>query len=256
MRRCSGCGLEKPLESGFHRSQTGRDGRSSRCKDCQKAATYRYRHAHREAYAAYQQAYAARYYAEHREQIRQAQAAYRLANLDRINAINRAYARAHALKIRQRQVAWYTANRSRLLAANKLRYRANRARYMEQQRRWLLTPAGALSARIAKRAWALRHPEHTAIKNARRYARIRGAAVLERIDRLAIAARDGWTCHICGRGIPKDLPPLHPESLSLDHLIPLAHGGDHSAANVASAHRVCNIRRGAGRIAAQLRLLD
>jgi 5-methylcytosine-specific restriction endonuclease McrA len=42
---------------------------------------------------------------------------------------------------------------------------------------------------------------------------------------------------------------------SMDHLVPLSKGGDHSWANVALAHRSCNSKRGAGRLSAQLRLV-
>lgn len=255
MKRCSICGVEKPLETGFHRASTNRDGRQGRCKDCQKAATYRYREQHRDEYAAYQHDYIRRYYAENKEQIRQQHAAYRETHRDEKREADREYAQQHADQIRQRKAVWYGANRPRLLAKNQARYQANRTEHMARQRRWVLTQAGASSARRAKRAYERRHPEQNAIRNARRYARVRGATVLERIDRLAIAERDGWICHICKQPIPKDRPPLHPESLTLDHLVPLAHGGNHSTANVAAAHRRCNIRRGPGRIAAQLRLL-
>lgn len=41
---------------------------------------------------------------------------------------------------------------------------------------------------------------------------------------------------------------------TMDHLVPLSKGGDHSWENVALAHRSCNSKRGAGRLPAQLRL--
>jgi 5-methylcytosine-specific restriction endonuclease McrA len=43
--------------------------------------------------------------------------------------------------------------------------------------------------------------------------------------------------------------------MTLDHLIPLSKGGNHTSDNLALAHGRCNSRRGAGRIPAQLRLL-
>lgn len=255
LRRCSTCGIEKPLETGFYRSKSGPEGRERRCKQCQNAAAYRYRAKHREAYTAYQSAYFTRYYRENRTRLRAKQAAYRLVNLDRIRAVNRTYVRNNAERIKDRKAVWYAANRPRLLGARKVIYRANRERYAVRQRLWLLTPAGMASARRAKRAYERRHPEHNAIRNARRYARIKGAPVVERIDPLTVAERDGWTCHICRVAIIPGLPKHHPESLTLDHLVPLVHGGAHSYANVAAAHRRCNSRRGPGRIAAQLRLL-
>lgn len=62
-----------------------------------------------------------------------------------------------------------------------------------------------------------------------------------------VAIRDGWRCHICGRKVRRD-------EASIDHLVPLSHGGEHSLLNVALAHVRCNgIRSDRGQ--AQLRLL-
>jgi hypothetical protein len=81
-----------------------------------------------------------------------------------------------------------------------------------------------------------------------RKARINGASIIEKIDRNAIYERDGGICHICHRKVSK-------KTFTLDHLVPVVHHGDHTAINIAIAHRGCNSRRGAGRIPAQLRLL-
>jgi hypothetical protein len=37
-KKCSRCGEEKSLESGFHRLATSRDGRQSACRECQSIA--------------------------------------------------------------------------------------------------------------------------------------------------------------------------------------------------------------------------
>jgi len=66
-----------------------------------------------------------------------------------------------------------------------------------------------------------------------------------RVSRARIAERDGWTCHLCGERVLKVKAP-HPLSPSLDHVVPLAHGGAHEPGNVALAHLRCNVLRGAG----------
>lgn len=72
------------------------------------------------------------------------------------------------------------------------------------------------------------------------------AANRDQIPLAAIAKRDGWRCHICHRKVSK-------ATWSLDHLVPLVHGGTHTLDNVALAHHQCNSLRGAhGQ--AQLRL--
>ncbi|USC18124.1 HNH endonuclease [Rhodococcus sp. 11-3] len=54
-------------------------------------------------------------------------------------------------------------------------------------------------------------------------------------------------CGICGGPIDLSLPAGHKESWTLDHIIPLAQGGDpESPYNVRPAHMRCNSARGAG----------
>lgn len=82
-------------------------------------------------------------------------------------------------------------------------------------------------------------------RDARRKAKDRAASAARyagakqaRFDPRTIFARDGWRCHICGE-------LADTTTATLDHIIPVAHGGPHDPANVATAHGVCNSRRGA-----------
>jgi hypothetical protein len=72
---------------------------------------------------------------------------------------------------------------------------------------------------------------------------LRGAWV-EPVDREVVAARDGWRCCICGGRVTRD-------TWSLDHIVPLSQGGEHSYRNVALAHVRCNSRRHTGRLPSQ-----
>lgn len=87
--------------------------------------------------------------------------------------------------------------------------------------------------------WKRKNPDKAQALNHRYRARKREAWV-EDISRDAILERDNWTCHLCGHGIPKDLPWPHQLYPSLDHVIPLNQGGKHEAANVKAAHYICN----------------
>lgn len=70
----------------------------------------------------------------------------------------------------------------------------------------------------------------------------------ETIDPIAIMERDGWCCHICGGQAPRELRgTFHADAPEMDHIVPLAQGGDHVASNVACAYRRCNIEKGDGR---------
>lgn len=58
-----------------------------------------------------------------------------------------------------------------------------------------------------------------------------------------IAERDRSSCGICGGVV--DMGLRHPDRLSpsIDHVVPIARGGDDTVANVQLAHLICNIRK-------------
>lgn len=89
-------------------------------------------------------------------------------------------------------------------------------------------------------AWRAANPE-TAKRiqrnaQARRRARLRGVAN-EHIDYLELFERDGGRCGICHLKVTLD-------DGSIDHVIPLSHGGDHTYTNVQLAHKSCNYAKG------------
>lgn len=92
-----------------------------------------------------------------------------------------------------------------------------------------------------------RRPEQRKRGKRRRRALKRGVAT-EPYTLAEIAERDGWRCHICRGAVPKRLlgrGGYHPKGPSIDHLVPLAMGGDDVRANVALAHHRCNSLKGA-----------
>jgi len=137
------------------------------------------------------------------------------------------------------------------------------------------TRAGTLycSAACKARAYKRRHPEIVAAEtrryrerygnppysearraaDARRRALKRSARV-EAFTRQDIADRDGWLCGLCCSAIDPGLEWPHPMSPSVDHVVPLALGGEHSMANTQLAHLTCNTRKGVKASGEQLRL--
>lgn len=85
--------------------------------------------------------------------------------------------------------------------------------------------------------------KHNAISQrgtvARRRAAKRGVRA-ERFDPREIFERDAWTCGICGDPVDAGLAWPDPGSVSLDHIVPLAMGGEHTRANTQCAHLYCN----------------
>jgi 5-methylcytosine-specific restriction endonuclease McrA len=102
------------------------------------------------------------------------------------------------------------------------------------------------SREVCKR-WRAKNPEASRRLARERHARLKGAPNIEKIDRAYVFAREGGRCHICGKKIQNDI--------TLDHLVPLSKGGDHTHANLRIAHRACNSSRGDGRLPAQLLLI-
>lgn len=88
------------------------------------------------------------------------------------------------------------------------------------------------------------YTDATAAAYHRRRALKRGATV-ENFTPVEIYDRDNWTCGLCSEPVDRNRKWPDPLSVSLDHIVPLALGGDHSRANTQCAHLSCNVRKGA-----------
>lgn len=63
------------------------------------------------------------------------------------------------------------------------------------------------------------------------------------VSRAAIADRDGWRCGICGGKVARGKKYPDPMCASIDHIIPLSHGGGNGAENLRLTHLRCNVTR-------------
>ena len=77
----------------------------------------------------------------------------------------------------------------------------------------------------------------------RRKARKR-AAFVDDVKWSEVMERGGWACHLCGGKIPKARKWPDPLFGTVDHVLPLAKGGEHSYANCKPAHLSCNCSKG------------
>lgn len=89
--------------------------------------------------------------------------------------------------------------------------------------------------------------------SARRQAKKRNAFI-ENVSTKKLAKMQNWDCHLCGGKISKTAKWPHPDSLSLDHLIPLSLGGEHSYYNCVAAHLRCNFLKSNNAVNEQLKL--
>ncbi len=100
-----------------------------------------------------------------------------------------------------------------------------------------------------------RNPETRQRNSAERRARKRGARVGAPFTRQYIGERDSWQCALCGAPIDPALKWPDPMSQSLEHIVPLALGGEHSKENCTIAHLSCNSRGGTRHAQARARML-
>ena len=125
------------------------------------------------------------------------------------------------------------------------RYReANRETLRERHRRYYEENREAVRER--NRQYDKANPDKVRTHSHTRRARKCGAFV-ETVVARQVYERDNWVCHICGRVIPDAANHQYPRpnSPSLDHVVALANGGEHSYANCKAAHLRCNIKKGA-----------
>lgn len=82
----------------------------------------------------------------------------------------------------------------------------------------------------------------------RRYMHERRARLLgnasEPFDPREVYDRDGWICGICDGAVDPALAFPASGSVSLDHVVPVSHGGPHTRENTRCSHLGCNSKRG------------
>lgn len=102
--------------------------------------------------------------------------------------------------------------------------------------------AALARSRKLSRAKQIASGERAAARKARKL-RIRGVSV-EVVNPLKVLDRDGWFCQLCGAKTPKRLRGSYDDRApEVDHIIPIAQGGDHSYSNTQCACRKCNLSK-------------
>jgi hypothetical protein len=134
----------------------------------------------------------------------------------------KAYKVAHRDRLREQRQEYNEAHR----AENDARWKAWRDANPERRR--------AINAR-ARRKFEQTHRDQILNKNSKRRARVLAVRV-EHVDRLVVYRRDHGRCGLCGRFVAR-------AAFEVDHIRPLAKGGEHSYANVQVSHPLCNRRK-------------
>ena len=154
----------------------------------------------------------------------------------------REYRASIADKEKSRGKAYYAAHREERLAYYKANYDPRRKAIVGRAYR----EATADHQRTRHAEYSKTHKDQGQEKAHRRRARLVGQFV-ENVNVGKLATRDRWICGICGGKVAKG-------SESIDHIVPISQGGEHSYRNTQLAHIRCNKARGA-RGPSQIRLL-
>ncbi len=108
-------------------------------------------------------------------------------------------------------------------------------------------PRGKLPNYCSKRC------ENRAAEHRRRARKLK--AFIEVVSVKKLARWQNWKCHLCGGLIDKNAKVPDNNALTLEHLIPLSKGGEHSYRNCVAAHFYCNSKKSDRAIGEQLKLL-
>lgn len=239
MKTCARCKTPKPFAQ-FNRNRCNKDGYSSCCKTCRKRVTRTD-------------------YVKNREKRKESSRKYRIKNKEKVKIQKQIYQKKYSEQIKERMRRWRTLNHEHRILYRKT-YNLEHAEQVKAYEK-IYRQSKSFETRERMKKW--RHKNRVRLKHyAKSYQKTHAAeiairqylrrakfktTIVEKINPLDIAERDGWRCHLCNRIVSRS-------TLSLDHLIPIVYGGPHIAENVALAHIRCNSRRGAGRLPAQLRL--
>lgn len=217
MKTCNFCKRDLPVTEYWKRAASG-DGLSNKCKECTRA------------YWQTDKGRALKMIHDRRLRAKRRAERERMFGADR-----RCQICATELPVTARSNARYCSKRCQDAAY----YRRHTEKIRQQAIEWRENNSDR--ARENARLWKENNREH-ARKLSRDYQHRRRARIVGRLfeefDREEVFERDGWVCGICGN-------PVERADASLDHIIPIARGGEHSRQNCQLAHLNCNKAKGA-----------
>lgn len=276
---CVKCLTEKPLTSVYFAvAKQNKDGYRGECRECAKAYQQdylsknkdrlnvqkaEYRAAHKQEKAVTDKAYwennvekiaerRKKHYQEHRDEVASRVKIYRDNNLNKIREYREQnkehisqrtheYNERNRARIAERTIRYHQENAEKLREKRKALYAANREAQVQRSAAYRRDHPDKLKASYTR--YAQNNPDKIHAKSALRRARFRNAYV-ETVSRAKVYERDGGICGLCGEKIELRFKAPHPQSLSLDHIIPLTKGGAHTYENAQVAHYGCNSRKG------------
>lgn len=149
------------------------------------------------------------------------------------------YYEANRDKLAAKSKAWREANAEYARMTHKAYYEANKEARQAYYRGWVADPTNRQRVCDNARKWAEANPERVRAHKAVRRA-LKREQTVEVFDPFEVFDRDGWVCQLCSMPVDPQLKFPDRMSKSLDHIIPISRGGEHSRANTQLAHFGCN----------------
>lgn len=226
-KRCPKCGETKSVDA-FSKDARRPDGTQAYCKDCANARARAWRAAH--------PGYLLQYQREHPDKIAGYNRRWRKAHPDKVKATSgkaaKIYRERHREKLREMNKRWRERNLERVKELHNRRRRVYRPPFDGKTR-------GEYREAVKKRRLARPEIYRTVDRacSARRRARLCECPVNDLTGRQweEIQTLYGHRCVYCGKKA---------KELTMDHVVPLVKGGEHSFANVVPACRSCNSKKG------------
>lgn len=224
-KTCGKCGKTLIATSEFwYKDKKGKYGLATICKECAKAKALKWHYENTERTKEWHREYHAgrldevrAYRAENAEKIAQQKREWRQNNPDLVSAQKKRHYERHKAKIAAYQKSWRERTRKTRIAYNK-RY------YLQNQ------------DVIRKRAsdWVKANPEKALDNFHRRRARMagNGGDGFTKADKeLQLRSQKGL-CWWCSKPMGKDI--------TIDHIVAIKLGGQHTPRNIVLAHKSCN----------------
>jgi 5-methylcytosine-specific restriction endonuclease McrA len=221
---CKGCNTLKLLTDFAVKGKTpaGNPHYNYLCRSCfvpvARARGKRYRTTNPDEYAAYHSTY------------------YRL-HRDRIDERRKRYNQTHSETLRAKRRKYREQNKAKLSKLNKAYRDTHRDELNAYLRKYRIESCERLREHDRTRNKTSKRRALFSEKAFRRRAQKQGAPFIERCDRAKIIARDDSTCYLCG-------VHLRVSDVTLDHVIPLIRGGEHTMENLRVACARCNSKKG------------
>ena len=160
---------------------------------------------------------------------------YRQANKERIKATQKRYMETNKEKVQALKKAHWAKNRPLLLQKLRVRNHLYRERRIKKQREDYAANRQAVISRV--REYQKTHPEVDRLCYHNRKARhLSAAGQCSREQWIAKCFLWGWRCYLCSAS-------LTPQTVQVEHRIPLAKGGTNWPANLAPACGRCNMSK-------------